>query len=524
MATLRKVARMAFWAEAKDTNSGEAVDLAREAAWSRRRFLEATGKGLLLTGAAPMAGGLIKPTLLGSLQKAVAPRIAIVGGGMAGLSALHTLKKAGMEATVYEASGRTSGRIFTVQNAMGEGTWAEFGAEFIDTNHADMWALAKEFNIELIDYAQPSETALKTETFFFDGKHYSIKDSVDAFRTFAPRMKKDMDKLADAIDWETKDKFTKKMDNTSLSEYLEKVGAKGWIKRFIEASYESEYGLSPDVQSALNLLLLISPDTEKGHIELFGESDERYKARGGNQRIPDALAKKYAGNIELNRSLESIRANSNGSVNLHFAGMAADVVADYVIVCIPFTKLRECELKMDMPAKKRECINTLGYGTNAKLMLGMKSHFWREQGYGGLVYSDNGVPNGWDNAQLQTPANGPAGLSILFGGPSGVKVGEGTPESQKDIYLPKWNQIFPGATQQHNGKVSRMHWPSYQYNKGSYICYTTGQFTSISGWEATPVGNVYFAGEHCGGDFAGYMNGAAQSGREAAELIVKKMD
>jgi aspartate oxidase len=96
MATLRKVARMAFWAESKDTNSGEAVDLAREAAWSRRRFLEATGKGLLLTGAAPMAGGLIKPTLLGTLQKAVAPRIAIVGGGMAGLSALHTLKKAGI--------------------------------------------------------------------------------------------------------------------------------------------------------------------------------------------------------------------------------------------------------------------------------------------------------------------------------------------------------------------------------------------------------------------------------------------
>jgi len=75
MATLRKVARMAFWAESKDTNSGEAVDLAREAAWSRRRFLEATGKGLLLTGAAPV-GGLIKPTLLGSLNRALAPRIA----------------------------------------------------------------------------------------------------------------------------------------------------------------------------------------------------------------------------------------------------------------------------------------------------------------------------------------------------------------------------------------------------------------------------------------------------------------
>jgi monoamine oxidase len=38
-----------------------------------------------------------------------------------------------------------------------------------------------------------------------------------------------------------------------------------------------------------------------------------------------------------------------------------------------------------------------------------------------------------------------------------------------------------------------------------------------------PVGNVYFAGEHCGGDFSGFMNGAALSGREAAEAIVEKV-
>jgi monoamine oxidase len=58
---------------------------------------------------------------------------------------------------------------------------------------------------------------------------------------------------------------------------------------------------------------------------------------------------------------------------------------------------------------------------------------------------------------------------------------------------------------------------------GSYICYTTGQYTGIAGAEVLPVGNVYFAGEHCGGDFSGFMNGAALSGREAAEAIVEKV-
>jgi monoamine oxidase len=182
------------------------------------------------------------------------------------------------------------------------------------------------------------------------------------------------------------------------------------------------------------------------------------------------------------------------------------------------------DMPIEMPAVKRQCIDQVGYGTNAKLMLGMKSHFWRQQGYTGLTYSDNGIPNGWDNAQLQNAATNTAGLSILFGGPSGVEVGKGSVGFQKDKYLPLWEQIYPGATEQFNGKMARMHWPSYEYNLGSYICYTRKQFTTIGGAEQMPIGNIFFAGEHCGGDFAGYMNGAALSGREAAEGIIGVLD
>ena len=107
----------------------------------------------------------------------------------------------------------------------------------------------------------------------------------------------------------------------------------------------------------------------------------------------------------------------------------------------------------------------------------------------------------------------------MFGGAPGIKVGEGTPQSQKDVYIEKWDKVYPGVKANHNGKVARMHWPSYPHNLGSYICYKPGQFTTISGWEQTKVGNVYFAGDHCGGQFAGFMIGAAKSGREAAEAL-----
>jgi NADPH-dependent 2,4-dienoyl-CoA reductase/sulfur reductase-like enzyme len=41
--------------------------------------------------------------------------IAIVGGGMAGLYCAYVLKNAGVRATVYEASTRTGGRIYSAR-------------------------------------------------------------------------------------------------------------------------------------------------------------------------------------------------------------------------------------------------------------------------------------------------------------------------------------------------------------------------------------------------------------------------
>lgn len=509
---------MALEANKLDTSADEIIGLTEYTNVNRRQFLESSGKMAL---AGMLSGCVTENVFADTLFAKVAPKIVIVGAGMAGLSALHALKKVGYNATIYEASKRTSGRILTVHNAMGQGTWAEFGAEFIDTNHRDMWNLAKEFKLRLIDYGQASENKLHKEAFFFDGQNYTLAELVTEFRAFAGKIKADADRLPDNINYKTKDPYTKKLDNMSLSQYLTKIGATGWVKRFIEVAYESEYGLSPEVQSAINLIILISTDTTQG-FELFGESDERYKVRGGNQSIPDAIAKKYPHNIELNRSLESISVARTG-YSLTFSGQAKPVIADYVIIAIPFSKLKQVDIRVPLPAIKRKVIDTLGFGTNAKLMIGMKKHFWRSQGFQGLCYSDNGIPNGWDNSQLQTPDAGPAGLSILFGGPDGLAVGEGTVMSQKDKYLSKWEQIYKGAKANFNGKAYRMHWSSQPFTLGSYICYTKGQYTSISGAEVMPVGNMLFAGEHCGGEFAGFMNGAAKSGREAALTIVARV-
>jgi len=98
-----------------------------------------------------------------------------------------------------------------------------------------------------------------------------------------------------------------------------------------------------------------------------------------------------------------------------------------------------------------------------------------------------------------------------------------SPAQQAAHLLPGLERAFPGLTAAQNGRVERFHWPTYPLLRGRYACYKPGQWTTIAGAEGRPVGNLFFAGEHCSYDFQGYMNGAAETGRTAAEAILARV-
>ena len=56
--------------------------------------------------------------------------------------------------------------------------------------------------------------------------------------------------------------------------------------------------------------------------------------------------------------------------------------------------------------------------------------------------------------------------------------------------------------------------------KGSYACWLVGQYTLFAGYERRRQGRCHFAGEHCSINFQGYMEGAAEEGRRAANEIL----
>ena len=500
--------------------SDELLEINEERYMQRRKFIGDIFKTGVVVGAAGFLDACHKTSMreIGSTQ----PKVVIIGAGIAGLNCAYQLKKAGFTAAVYEGSTRTGGRIFTGKDITAPGLTAELGGEFIDSGHDDMIKLAQEFGLNLLDSESPDESTYIKDSYFIGGRFYTEQEVIDAFAPYAAQISDDISSLPATFTYDSYDSTIAKFDLLSIHQYLDSIGMTGFIRTGIEVAYLTEYGMEADSQSSINFLYLFSPDTSTG-FDIFGASDERYKVEGGNQLITTNLLQKLDGQVNLGQQLIKIKENTVG-YSLYFKntnGTTITVNADFIVSAIPFSTLRDVELDVQLPDWKVNAIKELGYGSNAKLILGFTKRTWRDYNYNGSVFTDMDLQNGWDNGIGQHAPGG--GYTVYLGGNQGMNLGAGTSELQAPKFIAEMEKMWPGVAKAFNGNVKRMHWPTYQFTKGSYACYKTGQYKSIRGAEIKPIGNFYFAGEHCSLEFQGFMNGGAETGRVAAEAIISKL-
>lgn len=507
---------------------------AEETALQRRTFLSGIAKtGALLTigsvldacrkiGDLPQAGnpnGEITTT-----ANISQPRIAILGAGVAGLNCAYQLAKKGVQATVYEASGRTGGRIFTKTNFISTGLYTECGGEFIDSGHKHMLKLAQEFNLPLIDTEVPSESGLAKDSFYIDGQYYNEAAVMQALMPYAEQIANDIKSLPVYFDFENYTPEVSLFDNMSIAGYFSSLGmpASSFLRKGFEVAYNTEYGREVNDQSAINFLFLFSVKPHQGTYQIFGASDERYKIEGGNQRITDALYNAVQSNVQLNKLVTKIKLNNNNVYKIFFDDNST-VLADILVVTIPFSVLRNINLtELPLPNWKQNAIQNLGYGTNAKLIMGFSNRVWRNYEHSGYIFTNGNqqqqntyVQTGWDSSQLQPTTQG--SYTIFQGGNQGLALSL----TQAPTFLQQLNSIWPGTAAAYTGTSKLMYWPANPYSLGSYACWRVGQVTTIKGAEYKAVGRMYFAGEHTSSDNQGFMEGGAETGAAVAKEITK---
>lgn len=432
-------------------------------------------------------------------------RIVVVGAGLAGLVAAHRLVAAGGNVTLYEANTRTGGRVLSGRNLVGEGTVVELGGSFINAEHADMLALAREFGLALEDGAE--EPGL-LGTYFIGGQHHSIAEIAAESAAILPRIEA-LRGQPEAAKAET--------DRVSAAAVMDRLEVSGWLRRLLDIGLTQEMGLEPDRMSGLYFTEYFAPDPARPQRGLFS-SDQRFQIAGGNDRLPAAIAARLGNRIEPGHRLSAVRRQGN-SYALVFdrSNETREVTADVVVLALPATMLRRVELSIGAPPLTRQAIRDLGYGTNAKLFAGLSARPWRAAGRSGECLSDLGIQTVWEDHAR--PGTGAGALTIFAGGRTGVEFARGRAADRARAAATAIDAALPGVQAGFNGRGTRMNWPGNPYVGASYSCFAPGQWLGFAGAFA-PAGRVVFAGEHTA-EHSGYMDGAAESGRVAAEAVLR---
>src|SRR5436309_6905415 len=221
------------------------------AEWSRRQFL----KGAAAAGAGVVATGALGLRALPAAAKSH-PTIAIVGGGLAGLSCAYLLAKRGLRSTVYEARAeRLGGRCWTLRGFFENEQTGEHHGQYIDSRHRQLRRLAAELDIDLIDTFAQSFPAGERSFLWIDGRDRDPARVFADFGVFYDRLSADYQRVGSYFCHEAGPR-ARTFDRITMLEWFDQNlpgGASSLLAQALGIFMTSFFGLDPQDMSAINL-------------------------------------------------------------------------------------------------------------------------------------------------------------------------------------------------------------------------------------------------------------------------------
>lgn len=499
----------------------------------RRRFLKQLGIGAAALGAAGSAAAS-SPASAASQNGKDPGRVAIIGGGLAGLRCAHRLQQYRIASTIYEGNARLGGRVNTNRSIF-PGLNIERGGEMISTEHTHVRKLARKLGLDIED-VNGNAVPGGHELYWVNGQYYTEQQLNEEWREVY-RIFKDTEQHAPWVPtYYNHNALHRDLDHVDVNTWLDQVGigANSNMGQIFQADVVVEYGIRPEQMTALNLVYLLAWNPINSALPLAG-TDERFHIVGGNDLLASRMVEELPQDaIETGRKLAAISGRIDGPYTLSFEDGSVRT-CDHLVLALPFTLLREVDidpvLYESFRPEKRLAIERMSYGSNGKLALHFDTRPWiqpqminGEQFTGsGLSYvGQPGLFETWDSTAVNGRTDGV--LTGFFGADYGHQIGGDRPfaaPAQEDInhFLSVVENYYPGVNAAFNGTAMLSKWSVNPWSKGSYSTPALGDFTEWWGAQPLQEGNIHFCGEHTELEVFGYMEAAISTGERVAKEI-----
>jgi len=397
------------------------------------------------------------------------PGVVVIGAGLAGLAAADALHQAGVDVTVLEARDRVGGRVWSVPFADGI---VERGAEFVLPGNTAIEAVADRFGLRLAPKGTP----------------YGRREPRGDEAVPAADLEALFDRIAGGYEAPGADTLAEAIDGLELEPRLAAL---------IRARLEVSMGHSADDLRA---------DVLTEGAATFGDFVS-YTVAGGNAELARALAGELGGRIHLSSPVRRVRWDSGGVTVWTDDG---ELTAGAAVIAIPTAPLEEIDFEPALSGPTAEALDSVRYGQNAKL-------FVRLRGPSPPSAIMSVRRRFWTYTQLDRDGE-PATFVTGYAGTDSAVEALADPESPEG-WIEGIAALRPEL--ELDPEVALLStWHDDPWVRGSYSARSVTsplRDTELS----TPLGPLFFAGEHTAGDWHGLMEGALRSGERAAGQVLE---
>lgn len=429
--------------------------------------------------------------------------VAIIGAGLAGLTAARDLRLAGSESfVVLEAQDRVGGR--TLNHELGDGYISEAGGQWIGPGQTAVADLARELDVGTFT------TYYQGETVFLAGDGRLAMDLEGSFGTDLKLAQK-LDEMAldvpSGAPW--KAARAAELDALSVGDWLAQQNLSAQDRIGWDISIQLSGGTAPAGMGLLHFLSMInSANSRYEQLDSIKNSAQETRFDGGSQVLCQKMAEALGDKVRLSSPVRHISDWDRSVVSLHID--RGVLRARRVIMAIQPALCQQLGFSPALPEPRRELQRCWpAFSPGRKTAHVYARPFWRERGLNGHILQANG-PLLW--AYDNSPADGSIGVINAFVTQAGVP-------SDPQLAEPLLSALFAQALGEEALHPLQFHDYDWGRDPWSISCVSAippGFWTRHGEALHPPVGQLIWSGTETADIWAGYMDGAVRSGHRAA--------
>ncbi|KAM5341222.1 hypothetical protein ACJ41O_015331 [Fusarium nematophilum] len=451
--------------------------------------------------------------------------VVIVGAGLSGLRAATRIHAAGLSYVVLEAENRVGGKTLSVPATANGNALIDLGAAWInDSNQSEMYALAKEFNFDLVKQRAEGISLFQDP----EGNVSSIPYGVPAPLT--PEQLQEMQailgKISEYVERSNLEHpqdgpDAKKLDSLTALDFVDAEFGSDLAKTLANTLTRALVGVDANELSALFLVDYIKSATGLTNIMSNVEHGGQYlRNRQGNQTFSIELAEKLnPHSVKLSTPVTSITQADDGCTVKTAGG---SFHSKKVIVSVPTSLYPLIDFRPELPVPKKELSESTKLGYWSKTVLVFSSPWWRDAGLSGEFTSDGPICLTRDTC---VPDANQYSITCFHVGEPGREWSRLSAKERQDAVLQQFRAAFgtvaivPEPTNILEKEWAKDHW----FQGGPSPVMPPGIMTGAGKSIREPFNNIHFIGTETSLVWKGYMEGAVRSGDRGAQEVIEAL-